>query len=255
MNEQLKEKIRKILWKENEISHSYVAVSDLQLWQQNLPLYEYDVRCKLSWATKLSLDELEDIKRWTSRQYDRFSWKQMLNKLMYNADKFVLEKYFKYFLENDSEVIIDGWDFLFNPNDERVSYFNKYFKKVFDQHKNALKNRKRIMILWNHDKTSFNNFYKNYFNEIKNYLFHFEWDKLVIITHEPITDRIEWIWRMKNIQELIKQLWEELEIKNIYWHTHSKEIHPEYDGSKLLYIEYENMCIDYYLKNWLKWLV
>lgn len=254
MNEQLKENIRKILWKENEINESYITVSDLQLWQQNLPLYEYDVRCKMSWATNMSLKELEDIKKWMNRKYDFHSWKQLLNKLMYNADKFVIEKYFKFINENDSEVIIDWWDFLFNPNEERISYYKKYFKKIFDQKKIEFKNRKRILILWNHDRTNQIEFYKTYFDEVKNYLFHFEWDKLVLITHEPITDRIEWIWRMKNIQDLIKQFWDNLEIKNIYWHTHSKEIHSEYDGSKLLYIEYENMCIDYYIKNWLKWL-
>lgn len=245
IDENIKNSIRELLWHENEIFGSSLAISDIQLCQRNLLIYEWTVRCSISWATKSGQNEIQDLIKDNTDASNQY-----VDNVLKKADTFIVEKYLEYINKYQVDNIIDWWDFLFEINPYREKYFRNNFHKKFKETL-VSKDSRKIMLIWNHDKEKFSNFYKEYFDEVRNFVFQFNettW-QLDIYTHEPLTKRSINMPKFQLIKNFLKENFN-ISIKNIYWHTHSNVINPQYDWDTLYEIsEYENMCIDYKIKN------
>lgn len=246
INENIKEDIRRWLWAENEIHGTFRAISDIQLAQRNMLVHEWDVRSIIAGATKASKDELQQLGRDNMPASDAY-----LDSALKKSDTFIVNKYFEFLNQESVDNIIDGWDFVFNINTQRQTYFRQNFDKIFKDNMSKYNSRK-IMLIGNHDNEKFDKFYLNYFDELRYFVYQFDdnSNELIVFTHEPITTKNLNLPRMATIKDFVKNYNGDIKIKNIYWHTHSKEINPAYDWEVITRIsQYENMCIDYKILN------
>lgn len=240
---ELKNQIRNILRTQYELpENQFTCISDIQLGQKSIIMFEYENR----------------LEKWgLERGYTKYDINFMLKNhnreiysLLCESDKLMFEKYLDFIKEYKTKNIIDGGDFLFHPNQDRLDYFEDNFDEKLQNFKKENSDSTFYLLIGNHDNIQYKNFYKKYFDKLVNYLYVFddEENELIIFTHEPITEKTIHFRKFEEIKTLFNKFRGKIQIKNIHWHTHSNDIREEYDGKTFKEIEYLNMCIDKYIE-------
>jgi len=199
-------------------------ISDFHLYHKNIYLYEYEARLPF-FSEKLSLKELKEL--FSSDNKER------IKKFIIDTEFNFLSWLYKEIEKENFQEYIDFWDFFFEPNNKRINEWKNTRNYTIIKNIFKLLKRKKIkttLIIWNHDKLKYIDFYKEFFDIIIDY----KYENWILYSHKPYS---EWnnYWLKKD------EIW-----VNYHWHTHSN-IANEVEIYKN--IEYENCCIDYYLKN------
>lgn len=244
----------KLNFKDSKEIWRFFCLSDLQIPHMNLLKYEEEARLLLPGILDSLWNEI------TKDTLDTYS-KEEKNQFLIKSVDFILDQYFNHIKENiDSfDTFIDLWDFIFNISSSKikeleVNWHLVKLQSIFDYLKNN--DKKRILVLGNHDHIEYDKFYKDFFDEIipNIFLINEKERKLDIFCHYPLTTK-EYDYRNKKwlpgfnmgIPDLSKKFSSLKEkgfiITDNHWHVHSTEVMNECK----FWIDYNNCCIDYLL--------
>lgn len=230
------------------------CLSDLQIPHMNLLKFEEEARLLLPWIIDSKWNTI------TKDNLDTYS-KEEKNSFLKESIDFILDQYINHIKDNinNFDTFIDMGDFVFNISSnkikelevtgqiEKLNYIFKYLKE---------NNKKRILVLWNHDHLEYIEFYKDFFDEIipNIFLVNSEAKTLDIFCHYPLTTKEYdfrnkkwlpgfdmWITDLSKKFSSLKTQW--FTITDNHWHVHSTEVMDECK----FWINYNNCCIDYLL--------
>lgn len=242
-------------------------LSDLQLAQKNLLMYEYNTRSKAQWLDyshkeiSFIIDRLVSINKKdykTNEEYriEKEKRTKEVNNLLFLSCKWLLEEYSKRIKENifEFDVFLDLGDLIFNISEEKIQFLQETW--LYDQFQENFrelkcKKKKTYLVYWNHDKEQYKSFYSRFFTSQSYFLFQESVDKstVKVFTHYPISLEKKGIKEYDDLCEYIRFLLKtNRKVINIHWHLHTREEVDDLCLSKE--ITYVNRCIDYLiLKN------